>query len=174
MSYRMFISSAKSSKPKSAKGVERATAMSLSMLSAKGSKFLIEEKSSGSVNMESDVKSSKSTKAGSEFGRVLVELEDSMSYSNAVVSGKNVKLQPKSAKKGSDIVETNHSSKSGKTEAIITVRSIDTSATLKAVDFTKMATSKSTTSDGKESSSAATIVNGMLVSSILVVSYYVL
>ena len=171
----MFAPSSKSAKyssSKSGKSIEMAEElMSLPMLSATSTKFLADN-DDGYV-----AKSSKSTKAENIFGRLLVELDDSMSYSNVIVAGKSAKLQPKSGKKetsntnSSNISEDMKSSKAGKSNGMIETRSIDpaTTPSLKAIDFTKMANPEVV----PEESGAATIAHGLFVSCILLASYCV-
>ena len=169
-SYRMFAPSSKSAKYSSSKSGKSIVVvediMSLPMLSAKSTKFLSEYDGSFVAT------ASKSSKMESDFGRLLVELEDSMSYSNVIVPGKSAKLQPKSGKKeiGKSNVSNMQSSKAGKSTAMIETRSIDPSTTtsLKTIDFTKMASVEV----APEESSAAAMFHGLFAFCIILTAYY--
>jgi hypothetical protein len=173
MSYRMFVPSAKalkSSAPKSGKSSAFTTVdMSVPLLSAKSTKFLADAEEM----VDNDLYSTKSGKADHVFGRVLGEL-DSMSYSNVIIAGKSAKLQPKSGKKETPTVksEENRSSKAGKSDVKITVRSIDPS--FDAIDFTRSAMPQVASATAEESSSTVATVTGSFAVCILVASYLVI
>jgi hypothetical protein len=175
----MFVpSKASKGSPKSGKGLAASDeAMSFPMLSAKSTKFLAEaipSKSSKGNTFEANVddfdvalasKSSKGSKEDHIFGRLLVEFEDSMSYSNVIVPGKSAKLQPKSGKKKEiSAVSEYTSSKAGKSVAQPEVRSSST-VSLNAIDFTKIAAPEVAPT---ESSGAISIVQGLFTSCVLI------
>lgn len=179
MSYRMFVPSAKalrSSSPKSGKVIApEDEVMSFPMLSAKSAKFLAVEDSvrldvGKSIKTDTvSAKSTKSTQTESIFGRLLVELDDSMSYSNVIIAGKSAKLQPKSGK--TEFTGAN-SSKAGKTTAKIDLRAVDPS--LNAIDFTRSGALETALATAEESSTTATTASGVLISFALTATYFMM